>query len=80
MKQKLFSLFLVVIGLIVGTSSMLAKELIVYHNSENYTAASSAAGTYSTYSWSDGFNLQLTGNIGKNYWLTSKTLCLTEYH
>ena len=67
MKQKLFSLFLVVIGLIVGTSSMLAKELIVYHNSENYTAASSAASTYSTYSWSDGFNLQLTGNIGKNY-------------
>lgn len=67
MKQKLFSLFLVVIGLIVGTSSMLAKELIVYHNSENYTAASSAAGTYSTYSWSDGFNLQLTGKIDKNY-------------
>ena len=67
MKQKLFSLFLVVIVMIVGTSSVLAKELIIYHNSDNYTAASSDNNTFSTYSWDDGFNLQLTGNIGKDY-------------
>lgn len=67
MKQKLFSMFLAVIVMIVGTSSVLAKELIVYHNGDNYTAASSANNTFSTYSWDDGFNLQLTGNIGKNY-------------
>lgn len=67
MKQKLFSLFLVVIVMIVGTSSVLAKELIVYHNGNNYTAASSANNTFSTYSWDDGFNLQLTGNISKDY-------------
>lgn len=67
MKQKLFSMFLAVIVMIVGTSSVLAKELIVYHNDGNYTAASSDNNTFSTYSWDDGFNLQLTGNIGKNY-------------
>ena len=67
MKQKLFSMFLAVIVMIVGTSSVLAKELIVYHNDDNYTAASSGNNTFSTYSWDDGFNLQLTGNIGKNY-------------
>lgn len=67
MKQKLFSILLAVIVMIVGTSSMLAKELIVYHNGDNYTAASSDNNTFSTYSWDDGFNLQLTGNIGKNY-------------
>lgn len=60
-------MFLAVIVMIVGTSSVLAKELIVYHNDDNYTAASSANNTFSTYSWDDGFNLQLTGNIGKNY-------------
>jgi len=67
MKQKLFSILLAVIVMIVGTSSVLAKELIVYHNDDNYTAASSGNNTFSTYSWDDGFNLQLTGNIGKNY-------------
>lgn len=67
MKQKLFSILLAVIVMIVGTSSVLAKELIVYHNGDNYTAASSDNNTFSTYSWDDGFNLQLTGNIGKNY-------------
>lgn len=60
-------MFLAVIVMIVGTSSVLAKELIVYHNDGNYTAASSDNNTFSTYSWDDGFNLQLTGNIGKNY-------------
>ncbi len=65
MKQKLFSLFLAVLGLVVGTGGVKATEQIVYHDNDKLVAATTT--TYSTYSWDDGFNLQLTGNIGKNY-------------
>lgn len=65
MKQKLFSMFLAVLGLVVGTSGVMATEQIVYHDNDKLVAATTT--TYSTYSWDDGFNLQLTGNITKNY-------------
>lgn len=67
MKQKLFSIILTIIGMVVGTSRMCAAEQIAYYDANGYTAANSTAGTYSTCSWGSGVSLQLTGNIGKNY-------------
>ena len=58
-------MFLAVLGLVVGTSGVMATEQIVYHDNDKLVAATTT--TYSTYSWDDGVSLQLTGNIGKNY-------------